>query len=993
MFSLPLLAGALCMGCTDRLPTAQQDRPAPATAFGRTIAVLECTGSTSSRQVSCREPGPGPRGGVSRAILGQNQVKLTSSNVNYDTLTFIFGFDVTLKNLLTEPIGTPDGITVTGNKVFYDTGPQATSYVAPYDTGTVTVNNPDGFGDFARPNAHQPYHLYNQIVQPQAVTPTKRWEIKVPRSVNTFGFTVKVYTALPSETSGLSSRPPSGMPAWLFSPDSTAACTGIQLGRCSRRVVRVLFQPTATPSDRQSAVAAVSGRVVGGAPELGYYYVSVGGSGTLASLQAALATLRALPQVKRASAFDVTPPGLDGRSPNDGTGWQRPWRVRPDQADGDNWAREQIGAPLAWGCETGDTAISVAVVDRGFHAVTDLTANLDAANSYGYNAYAGQPAVDHGTWTATALAGRGNNGTQITGTMWNTRLRVFDLTVQTVTDSVGNVTTQLTGGSLPTLWQTIVRAGRSGARVINVSIGMRWDSLMHTPGYNPATEANPVQDSLNRATRHEWYADFVLAMDSLAAGGHRPLIVFSAGNEGIPAEWNAARMVVDSSAAYRDQVIVVGASNVNRALWSGSNTGAVVSVTAPGELVEVLRGDGTIAQVNGTSLSAPHVAGIAGLLASFDRRLTAAQLKDFIVVGARRGQLTAGGIPIANAYWSLRRASERNGAPLCGNPVYQDSTGQVIVRRDSLWYTGLDNDPTHSEVLFTAAADTLPTVLHGGKRIRFASGNGWRWSYNAGTPTWTSAGTLQDTVANATQRSKVGLSHGDLAAGYVDTTVTVTKTALSSTTTTRTERFQVLLNGASLRTVDVTVPRRQFLTPQYGNCVSWYVSDPTVSNCLEYMPSSPWRDSTVTRAVVAFSPAGDTVVLAVGRDSLAMDVSAPLGNGATWERPYGLYEETKWTDLWFIPVQGGTIRTARLIERVEVLGISEDGRHLAAQTRSKFFNRMATANVNFETQPRYNLCTASYFLSNATHVYSSPVVRWTPYASTRSCFPGTSFAP
>jgi hypothetical protein len=107
------------------------------------------------------------------------------------------------------------------------------------------------------------------------------------------------------------------MPAWLFSPDSTAPCTGIQLGRCSRRVVAVLFQPTSTPLERQAAVSAVVGQVVGGAPELGYYYVSVGGDGTLAALQAALATLRALPQVKRVSAFDVTPPELDGRAPNE----------------------------------------------------------------------------------------------------------------------------------------------------------------------------------------------------------------------------------------------------------------------------------------------------------------------------------------------------------------------------------------------------------------------------------------------------------------------------------------------------------------------------------------------------------------------------------------------------------------------------------------------------------------------------------------------------
>jgi hypothetical protein len=111
---------------------------------------------------------------------------LASDNVSYDG-SDVFQADVTLKNLITQPIGTADGTTVTGIKVFFHTGPVVTS-----GTGTVTVANADGTGTFT--GASQPYFEYSTILQEDEVSAAKTWQWSVPPTVATFEFSVYVST-------------------------------------------------------------------------------------------------------------------------------------------------------------------------------------------------------------------------------------------------------------------------------------------------------------------------------------------------------------------------------------------------------------------------------------------------------------------------------------------------------------------------------------------------------------------------------------------------------------------------------------------------------------------------------------------------------------------------------------------------------------------------------------------------------------------------------
>jgi hypothetical protein len=799
--------------------------------------------------------------------------------------------------------------------------------------------------------------------------------------VKTFAFKVRVFTATPSEP-----KVPGQAPSGFLIPDDsvanlyalTRAIMGPRVsGPYPPDVVLVTFHPWATGEERQSALDYVKGRVIGGGWDA--YFVLVPADGSAAPLWPAIDKLLTLPQVDRAipdvTAF-LTP---NSRSPNDGTGWNSAdWQIRALWATGHNWGFEAIEAPLGWGCATGNYSSSVAIVDLE---------------------------TQHSQFIESIVSGGTNDNVGLAGLLWNGRVWPMDA-------SRGGTVTVPRLVSANVL-ADIDSAFARGAAVINLSWGQDYTDTAsaavgsHKRRIPNASDPNDVARAANLATLISGY---LIGRETMY--NHRPLYVIAAGNYRVDASLSGLPQLA-ASATLGPRVLVVAAadsarSGTSRALWvntgtaqmdsveRGSNlnsTSSLITIAAPGANVEAVAG-GSVFVTNGTSMAAPHVAAVAALLKGFDPRLTADSLKILLERGARRSGWTAGGTyPLLNAYESLRAAAERRTAPLCGNPIYQDSIGRVIVRRDSVWRRSNDSDATNNEVLFTATgADTVPTVLHGGSRIRFVSGSGYTWQLGGG---WSGPAATPDTMANATHRSKQGLSHGRTwPTAYTDTVVTVSKSSLSSTATTRTERFQIVLGGSSLRTVDVTMPRRQFEPVQYNGCASWYVSDPSITNCLEAVPGgSAWRDSTVTRATVAMSPTGDTIVLAVARDSIAFDVMAPQGNGNTWERPYGPHDESHATDLYFVPIRGGSIRgPVRVSERVEAIGVSEDGSFLVAQTRNRFFSRQATSNVP-NAAARHNICSAAYYRADGTRALTSSSIVASVFSSTKPCFPGSGYAP
>jgi hypothetical protein len=118
-------------------------------------------------------------------------VKLTSSNIAYNSGTGQFTFDVTVQNLIQQPMGTTDGTTLDPNgvRVFFSSGPSVTSGV-----GTAAVV-PDGFATFTA--AGQPYYQYNAVLAQNATSGARTWTLVMPPTVT--GFSFLLYVSAPVE--------------------------------------------------------------------------------------------------------------------------------------------------------------------------------------------------------------------------------------------------------------------------------------------------------------------------------------------------------------------------------------------------------------------------------------------------------------------------------------------------------------------------------------------------------------------------------------------------------------------------------------------------------------------------------------------------------------------------------------------------------------------------------------------------------------------------
>ncbi len=190
----PLLLLWLVAACSETGPTA------PRTP--EFTAAITCQASVTAGTVTCGSPRAALPRGLGRGVTlgGQGTyVKLTSSGTAYDG-SAIFSTNVTVQNLIVQPMNSADGLTadVGGIKVFFNTGPTVTG-----GTGTVDVNNADGTGAFTGTN--QPFFLYSSgsLLPSGGTTASKLWKFDCPNTVTTFDFTVFVTTKLPADQSVL----------------------------------------------------------------------------------------------------------------------------------------------------------------------------------------------------------------------------------------------------------------------------------------------------------------------------------------------------------------------------------------------------------------------------------------------------------------------------------------------------------------------------------------------------------------------------------------------------------------------------------------------------------------------------------------------------------------------------------------------------------------------------------------------------------------------
>jgi hypothetical protein len=174
----------------------------PITLPKQVLSTLLCKATPATQTLSCSET-PDALGNVlpsymlgastdgletSKIIIGgQNaNIKLTSSNIVNNTTTHDFSFDVNVKNLRPQAIGTVNGTTTDSSlSVFFQSGPTTSG-----GTGTTTVSNPSGISSFTGPN--QPYFQYKEMVAQNGTSANKNWVLHYDPTVTSFTFLLLV---------------------------------------------------------------------------------------------------------------------------------------------------------------------------------------------------------------------------------------------------------------------------------------------------------------------------------------------------------------------------------------------------------------------------------------------------------------------------------------------------------------------------------------------------------------------------------------------------------------------------------------------------------------------------------------------------------------------------------------------------------------------------------------------------------------------------------
>jgi hypothetical protein len=698
---------------------------------------------------------------------------------------------------------------------------------------------------------------------------------------------------------------PDTLPDWVYAPtnyDSNTASIG---GVFVKNIVVAQFKAGTSQAERQAAIDSTGGVVVGGVRSgsgEGLYYLSLEDSTRGGVLVAASQVLERQPQIAFATYdFQVVPAY---RKPADGGGWQS-WHLSRDSLGSpaqpnSNWALEAIMAPMAWGCATGDPAIQIGVVD-GFGSKT-LPADLAHLQVHDFSLLSLPPYDSiHGLYVASVLAARGNNGSAMTGVMWNANIHGYE---------VGP-------GSIARLVARIKDAARGGSRVINVSSSV------------PRQVAESIKvRAANTLSR---------TLSELRSENLTPLVVIAAGNWAADASTSGFPRVRAGQDSL--QVLIVTASTVDSALWTnppeGSNFGPLVDVAAPGSAVGVLDWNNQVRQTSGTSFAAPVVSGIAGLLMSFDDRLNAMDVRRLIRAGADSGGWKvshAGGvIPVVNAYWSLKLAAQRPGAPLCGNRVWAEGTG-VRVQRGT----------TTEEIFDAGAATAFLNAHHGGHRLDlFINGLGDR-TLRFENGRWT--GPLDFTQPSAGESSGSynsyrGATHdGDSLLNAIRTFVA---TGVQYDIRLGTQSSSGRLLGTT------TIP----LAPKSGYfCVRQSARYDTAGTFIEYSGCSDSSAATFeeARTVVADSPTGDLAFLSATTllwttTSISDWVpcpGVPIVDGhaiAQCKFATGQRDATSST-LYSVPHATGSVQTVHSRPgAVYWVGLSEDAREIVIASGNEVF--------------------------------------------------------
>ncbi len=230
---------------------------------------------------------------------------------------------------------------------------------------------------------------------------------------------------------------------------------------------------------------------------------------------------------------------------------------------GNQYGLSAIHAPQGWDITTGSAAVVIAIIDTGVDLThPDLAGKIVAGYDFVNNDAVPQDDNGHGTHVAGIAAAESNNGVGVAGVSWGAQI----MPVKVLGASAG--------GSFSNAASGIIWATDRGAQIINLSLG----STAHSTVF---------QNAIDYAYNH--------GVTVIAASG------------------NSGNNFVLYPARYPN-VIAVGATDATNTLAGFSNYGPEIDIVAPGDHIYSTWLGNNYTYLDGTSMSAPYVAGLAAIL-------------------------------------------------------------------------------------------------------------------------------------------------------------------------------------------------------------------------------------------------------------------------------------------------------------------------------------------------------------------------------------------
>lgn len=381
-------------------------------------------------------------------------------------------------------------------------------------------------------------------------------------------------------------------------------------------------------------LAGVGGEVVGEIPLTADYQIMLSGTYSREELEALTEQVKSLPYVERSSlnyAFELE--DASNQYYPDDKKWDD-W----DTTGGNNWNMKAIDAPGAWVYRNQMGPVNVGVIDGMFYTYHEDLKNVFQEMPLGnvtdmgeerYNGGGNWTDQDHATHVSGIIGAEFNNRKGVCGVAPNVKLYGVDA-YSNIVMKYSNDGTSYVSDSYWMQIAMVYLVGEKHCQVINLS---------QEQGYF----ATKTMDDWNKNM-----ASFIKRLHDKSKNEF--VICKAAGNDAKDARKGILSGIEDSEV--ESMIIVVGSAAVSGKhsyfgckhdgyrVASHSNRGSRVDVLAPGGDNESTKFPdaqiystipGGYGYLYGTSMAAPHVAGVAAMIFGIDPSFTAKEVKDIIV--------------------------------------------------------------------------------------------------------------------------------------------------------------------------------------------------------------------------------------------------------------------------------------------------------------------------------------------------------------------------